>query len=60
MLLVLVGVHVLAAIVYLVWKRQNLIGAMITGRKPIDDCVPPGQACADSCTSPRAGWRFRC
>jgi cytochrome b len=42
-LLVLAGVHVLAAIVYLVWKRQNLIGAMIHGRKPIDDCVPPGQ-----------------
>lgn len=43
-LLILIGVHVLAAIVYLVWKRQNLIGAMITGSKPIDDCVPPGQA----------------
>lgn len=42
-LLVLIGIHVLAAIVYLVWKRQNLIGAMITGRKPIDDCVSPGQ-----------------
>ena len=38
MLLILVGLHVLAAIVYLVWKRQNLIGAMITGHKPIDDC----------------------
>jgi cytochrome b len=42
-LLVLAGLHVLAAIVYLVWKRQNLIGAMIHGSKPIDDCVPPGQ-----------------
>ena len=42
-LLILVGVHVLAAILYLVWKRQNLIGAMITGSKPIDDCVPPGK-----------------
>ena len=42
-LLILIGVHVLAAIVYLVWKRQNLIGAMITGSKPIDDCVPPGK-----------------
>ena len=42
-LLILVGVHVLAAILYLVWKRQNLIGAMITGRKPIEDCVPPGK-----------------
>lgn len=42
-LLALVAVHVLAAIVYLVWKRQNLIGAMIHGRKPIDDVVHPGQ-----------------
>lgn len=42
-LLALAGLHVLAAMVYLVWKRQNLIGAMITGSKPIDDCVPPGQ-----------------
>jgi cytochrome b len=43
-LLTLIGVHVLAAIVYLVWKRQNLIGAMIHGHKPIDDVVHPGQA----------------
>lgn len=42
-LLVLAGVHVLAAIVYLVWKRQNLIGAMIHGHKPIDDVVRPGE-----------------
>ena len=42
-LLALAGLHVLAAIVYLVWKRQNLIGAMIHGSKPINDCVPPGQ-----------------
>ena len=44
MLLCLVGLHVLAAVVYLVWKRQNLIGAMFTGRKPLDDVVAPGQA----------------
>jgi cytochrome b len=43
-LLILVGVHVLAAIVYLVWKRQNLIGAMIHGSKPLDDVVAPGKA----------------
>ena len=43
-LLVLVGLHVLAALVYLAWKRQNLIGAMITGHKPLDDVVPPGHA----------------
>jgi cytochrome b len=42
-LLVLIALHVLAAIVYLVWKRQNLIGAMIHGSKPLDDCVAPGQ-----------------
>jgi cytochrome b len=42
-LLILVGLHVLAAIVYLVWKRQNLIGAMIHGHKPVDDVVPSGQ-----------------
>ena len=41
-LLVLVGLHVLAVIVYLVWKRQNLIGAMIHGHKPLDDVVAAG------------------
>ncbi|MBV8186037.1 MAG: cytochrome b/b6 domain-containing protein [Alphaproteobacteria bacterium] len=41
-LLVLVAVHVLAAITYLVWKRQNLIGAMFTGYKPRADVVAPG------------------
>lgn len=43
-LLVLVGLHVLAVLVYLLWKRQNLIGAMFTGRKLIDDVVEPGRA----------------
>jgi len=38
-LLVLVGLHVLAVLVYLAWKRQNLIGAMIHGHKPLDDVV---------------------
>jgi cytochrome b len=42
-LLWMVALHVLAAIVYLVWKRQNLIGAMLTGHKPHDDVVPPGK-----------------
>jgi cytochrome b len=42
-LLVLVALHVLAAIVYLVWKRQNLIAAMVHGHKAIDDVVPPGK-----------------
>jgi len=42
-LLILTGVHVLAAIFYLVWKRQNLIGAMFTGRRRIDDVVASGK-----------------
>jgi hypothetical protein len=36
-------VHVLAAIFYLVWKRQNLIGAMFTGRRRLDDVVASGE-----------------
>ena len=42
-LLILIGLHVLAAIFYLVGKRQNLIGAMFTGRKPLDQVVVPGK-----------------
>ncbi len=42
-LLVLVGLHVLAAVVYLVWKKQNLIGAMFTGHKPLRDLAAPGK-----------------
>jgi cytochrome b len=41
-LYVLVGLHVLAAVLYLVVKKQNLIGAMVTGRKKHGDVVPPG------------------
>jgi cytochrome b len=32
-LLVLVCLHILAAIYYLIWKRENLVSAMITGWK---------------------------
>ena len=39
----LAALHVLAALVYLVWKRQNLIGAMITGRKSARHVVAAGQ-----------------
>ena len=45
-LLILVALHVLAVVFYLAWKRQNLIGAMFTGRKPADDVVEPGGAVA--------------
>lgn len=43
-LLILVGLHVVAVFAYLLLKRQNLIGAMITGRKPLGDVVAPGAA----------------
>jgi cytochrome b len=39
----LVGLHVLASLVYLLWKRQNLIGSMFTGHKPHAHVAPPGQ-----------------
>lgn len=41
-LLILVAIHVVAVALYLVWKRQNLIGAMVTGRKRADIVVEPG------------------
>ncbi len=44
LIFVLVGLHVLAALLYLVVKKQNLIGAMITGWKKRADVVPPGEA----------------
>ena len=44
---ILIVLHVLAALVYLVWKRQNLIGAMFTGRKLVDDVVEPGKKAPD-------------
>jgi cytochrome b len=42
-LLILVGLHVLAAVFYLVWKRRNLIGAMFTGHKPHEHVAAPGK-----------------
>jgi len=42
-LLILVALHVLAALFYLVWKRQNLIGAMFTGHKPLDHVAEAGK-----------------
>jgi cytochrome b len=38
----LVALHVFAVLVYLVWKRHNLTGAMLTGRKPVHQVVEPG------------------
>jgi cytochrome b len=42
-LLLMVAIHVLAALTYLVWKRQNLIGAMFTGRKPLEHVAEAGK-----------------
>ena len=37
------ALHILASLVYLVWKRQNLIGSMFTGRKPLDHIAEAGK-----------------
>ena len=42
-ILILAGLHVFAVVVYLVWKRQNLTGAMLTGHKPLDHVAEPGK-----------------
>lgn len=36
-LIALVGLHLLAIAFYLLWKRENLTGAMVTGRKFVDE-----------------------
>jgi cytochrome b len=46
-LLWMIGLHILAVLFYLVVKKQNLIGAMVTGRKPAEQ-VPPQEAIAGS------------
>lgn len=42
-LICLAALHILAAITYLVLKRQNLIGAMFTGHKPLHDVAEAGK-----------------
>ena len=39
----LAALHILASLVYLVWKRQNLIGSMFSGRKPLDHVAEAGK-----------------
>jgi cytochrome b len=39
----LAALHILAAVTYLVLKRQNLIGAMFTGRKPLEHVAEAGK-----------------
>jgi len=39
----LAALHILAALIYLVLKRQNLIGSMFTGRKPLEHVAETGQ-----------------
>ena len=40
---ILVALHVLAAVLYLIVKKQDLIVPMITGRKKRNDVVAPGE-----------------
>lgn len=47
MLLWLAGLHVVTVLFYLFYKHQNLIGAMITGRKP-GSVVPAAEAITSS------------
>ncbi|HJQ55658.1 MAG TPA: cytochrome b/b6 domain-containing protein [Vineibacter sp.] len=42
LILIMIAVHVLAAVLYLAVKRQNLIAAIITGYKPRKDVAAPG------------------
>lgn len=46
-MLVFIGLHVLAALLYLVVKRENLVWPMISGRKPALQ-VPAGEGIAGS------------
>lgn len=43
-LLIIISLHVAANVLYLVWKRENLIKAMITGRKPANDYEDQAEA----------------
>lgn len=43
-LLVVVSLHVIAVLYYLAVRRQNLIGAMITGRRVFDSAAEPMRA----------------
>ena len=40
-LLVLIGIHVAAVIFYLIVKRRNLVGPMITGKGALDPDTQP-------------------
>lgn len=42
-LLVLVGLHIAAIIYYAIWKRQRLVPAMVTGKKPAEE-VPANES----------------
>lgn len=43
----LIGLHLVALVFYAVWKRQRLVPAMVTGRKPADS-VPDAEAIESS------------
>ncbi|MEE4453309.1 cytochrome b/b6 domain-containing protein [Novosphingobium resinovorum] len=47
-ILALVALHVVAVVFYLVWKRQNLVRPMVTGKRPVAE----GEAASDLKWSP--------
>jgi cytochrome b len=47
---VIVGLHITAALLYLIVRRDNLIRPMVTGRKPADE-VPAGEELRESRTA---------
>ena len=44
LLLIVISAHVAANLLYLVWKRENLIKAMLTGKKPANDYEDASEA----------------
>jgi hypothetical protein len=43
-IIVLAALHILAAFIYLVLKRQNLIGSMFHGHKPLEHVAEAGES----------------
>jgi len=41
LLLALIALHIVAVLLHWLFKRDNLVGPMITGRKQVDAAAPP-------------------
>ena len=53
-IIVLAALHILAAFTYLVLKRQNLIGSMFHGHKPLEHVAEAGES--EPLLSFGSGW----